>query len=228
MPDEDCVKIWDSRDDGLNRQVENLPHQHCLTGAQGTLWQDTEAHTKTRRECPRVGFVDSMHQRSATGGLIHEQASAMRSRKLAVLQSTLLPPPLHGDETGDLLIVGWGSTKGAIEEAVDRARAQGARVSSTHLAFLSPLQPGLRELFGRFGRVCTVELNYSDAPDAPYITSENRRIGQLAWLLRASTLVDVDCWTRVPGEPLRPADIHDAITTRLNTSAPARAPRGVT
>ena len=175
-----------------------------------------------------TGLEHDSRSKVAYSGGIHEQASAMRSRKLAVLQSTLLPPPLHGDETGDLLIVGWGSTKGAIEEAVDRARAQGARVSSTHLAFLSPLQPGLRELFGRFGRVCTVELNYSDAPDAPYITSENRRIGQLAWLLRASTLVDVDCWTRVPGEPLRPADIHDAITTRLTSSAPARAPRGVT
>jgi 2-oxoglutarate/2-oxoacid ferredoxin oxidoreductase subunit alpha len=43
----------------------------------------------------------------------------------------------------------------------------------------------------------TVEINYSDEPDDPYITDENRRRGQLAWLLRAQTLVDVDCWTRV-------------------------------
>jgi 2-oxoglutarate ferredoxin oxidoreductase subunit alpha len=124
-----------------------------------------------------------------------------------------------------LLIVGWGSTKGAIEEAVDRARAEGARVSSTHLTFLSPLQPGLRALFGRFARVCTVEINYSDDPEAPYITPENRRLGQLAWLLRAATLVDVDCWTRVPGEPLRPGDIHQAIHARLaprESGVPAR------
>mgnify|MGYP006149678493 CR=1 FL=1 len=47
----------------------------------------------------------------------------------------------------------------------------------------------------------TVEINYSDDPDDPHITDENRRRGQLAWLLRASTLVDVDCWTRVLGEP---------------------------
>ena len=46
----------------------------------------------------------------------------MRSRKLAVLQSMLLPPTVHGDETGDLLVVGWGRTKGAIEEAVDRIK----------------------------------------------------------------------------------------------------------
>jgi 2-oxoglutarate ferredoxin oxidoreductase subunit alpha len=122
---------------------------------------------------------------------------------------------VHGDSEGNLLVVGWGSTRGAIEEAVDRARAEGLRVSSTHVTFLSPLQPGLKEIFGRFGRVMTVEINYSDDPDAPYITPENRRMGQLAWVLRAQTLVDVDCWTRVPGEPLRPRAIHEAIRMAL-------------
>ena len=134
---------------------------------------------------------------------------------MAVLQSMLLPPAIHGDDAGDLLIVGWGSTKGAIEEAVDRVRAGGTRVSSLHLTFLSPLQPGLREAFARFAKVCTVELNYSDELDDPFITPENRRLGQLAWLLRAATLTDVDCWTRVPGEPLRPGSIADAIQAKL-------------
>jgi 2-oxoglutarate ferredoxin oxidoreductase subunit alpha len=173
-----------------------------------------------------TGLEHDTRSKVAYSGGIHEQASSMRSRKLAVLQSTLLPPPIHGDADGDLLIVGWGSTKGAIDEAVDRARAEGARVSSTHLSFLSPLQPGLREMFARFRRVCTVELNYSDAADAPYITPDNRRLGQLAFLLRASTLVDIDCWTRVPGEPLRPGDIHRAITDRLAQLAPAPTTRG--
>ena len=73
---------------------------------------------------------------------VNERGCKMRSRKLAVLQHSLKPPPVYGDEDGDLLVVGWGSTKGAIEEAVDRVRAEGLRVSSTHLTFLSPLQPG--------------------------------------------------------------------------------------
>ena len=145
---------------------------------------------------------------------VHQRSSAMRSRKLAVLQSLLAPPAVYGEPEGDLLIVGWGSTKGAIEEAVDRARADGIRVSATHLRFLSPLEPGLKEIFSRFTKVCTVELNYSDEPGDPFITDENRRRGQLAWLLRAVTLVDVDCWTRVPGEPLRPGSILDAIRER--------------
>ena len=88
-------------------------------------------------------------------------------------------------------------------------------MSSLHLRFLSPLEPGLKEIFARFRKVMTVEINYSDEPGDPYITDENRRRGQLAFLLRASTLVDVDCWTRVPGEPLRPGSIVDAIRSHL-------------
>jgi 2-oxoglutarate ferredoxin oxidoreductase subunit alpha len=61
----------------------------------------------------------------------------------------------------------------------------------------------------------TVEINYSDEPDDPFITDDNRRRGQLAWLLRANTLVDVDCWTRVLGEPLRPGVILDVIRANL-------------
>jgi len=142
---------------------------------------------------------------------VHQRSTTMRSRKLAVLQQALLPPAVHGDDEGDVLIVGWGSTKGAIEEAVDRARAEGIRASSVHLTFLSPLQPGLKEIFCRFGKVMTVEINYSDQQRDPFITEENRRRGQLAMLLRAQTLCDVDCWTRVPAEPLRPGFIHKAI-----------------
>jgi len=142
---------------------------------------------------------------------VHQRSTTMRSRKIAVLQQTLLRPTVHGDQDGDLLVVGWGSTKGAIEEAVDRARAEGIRASSLHLTFLSPLQPGLEEIFSRFRKVMTVEINYSDQLGDPFITEENRRRGQLAMLLRAQTLCDVDCWTRVPAEPLRPGFIHQAI-----------------
>jgi 2-oxoglutarate ferredoxin oxidoreductase subunit alpha len=163
-----------------------------------------------------TGLAHDERSKVAYGSGVHQHASAMRSRKLAVLQQMLMPPAVHGAETGDLLIVGWGSTRGAIEEAVDRARAEGLSVSSLHLTFLSPLEPGLGEIFRRFGKVMTVEINYSDDASDPFITSENRRRGQLAWLLRAETLVDVDCWTRVPGEPLRPGAIVAAIRSALS------------
>ena len=68
------------------------------------------------------------------------------------LQSTLEPPVIHGDPEGDLLVVGWGSTLGAIEEAVDRLRADGHKVSSMHLRVLSPMPAGLSKVFERFAR----------------------------------------------------------------------------
>ena len=68
----------------------------------------------------------------------------------------------------------------------------------------------------------TVELNYSDDPADPLITNENRRRGQLAFLLRAQTLVDIDCWTKVPGEPLRPGAIHRVLRDAV-AGLPSRA-----
>jgi 2-oxoglutarate ferredoxin oxidoreductase subunit alpha len=141
----------------------------------------------------------------------------MRSHKLAAMQKTLNPPEIHGEPLGDLLVVGWGSTLGAIEEAVDRARQEGNKISSIHLRFLSPLPPGLEDIFSRFKRIMTVEINFSDRPDTPSVTRENRRYAQLAWTLRARTLVDVDCWSRVPGLPLSPSEIHEAIIQQLDS-----------
>jgi 2-oxoglutarate/2-oxoacid ferredoxin oxidoreductase subunit alpha len=164
-----------------------------------------------------TGLSHDEGSKVAYGAGVHQHATAMRSRKLAVLQQTLLRPAVNGDQDGDLLVVGWGSTKGAIEEAIERARAEGIRASSVHLTFLSPLQPGLKEIFARFRKVMTVEINYSDQLGDPFITEENRRRGQLAMLLRAQTLCDVDCWTRVPGEPLRPGFIHKAIRDAVLT-----------
>ena len=84
-----------------------------------------------------------------------------------------------------------------------------------HLTFLSPLQPGLEEIFSRFKKVMTVEINYSDKKGDPFVDEFNRRRGQLSILLRSATLVDVDCWTRVLGEPLRPAQILQAIKDNM-------------
>ncbi|HSJ07931.1 MAG TPA: 2-oxoacid:acceptor oxidoreductase subunit alpha [Longimicrobiales bacterium] len=184
---------WDP-DTGLSRRF--IPGQpggmHTTTGL---------AHD----EASRVAYDTATNQRSST----------MRSRKLAVLHSTMKPPAVYGPDSGDMLVVGWGSTKGAIEEAVDRAQADGLAVSSLHLRFLSPMEPGLRPIFDRFRKVMTVEINYSDDLGDPYITEENRRRGQLAWLLRAQTLTDVDCWTRVLGEPMRPGAILRAIRSHM-------------
>jgi len=145
----------------------------------------------------------------------NQRGCNMRSRKLATLWKTLNPPQVHGDSEGDLLVVGWGSTLGAIEEAVDQLQAEGHKVSSVHLRFLSPMEPGLKEIFSRFKKIITVEINYSDAPDAPLINSANRRYAQLAVILRSQTLVDIDCWSNVYGQPMQPGLIYDELSRRI-------------
>ncbi len=103
-------------------------------------------------------------------------------------------------------------------------RKNGGKVSSLILRFLSPLEPGLKEIFSRFKKVQTIELNYSDKPDLPNVHPENRRYSELALLLRAATLCDVDCWSRVLGVPLPPDVIQQVIETELaELGRPARS-----
>ncbi len=147
---------------------------------------------------------------------INEESIHFRSLKLAALQRTLKTPPVFGDDAGDLLVVGWGSTQGAIEEAVAALREDGHRVSSMHLRFLQPLPGGLRQIMQRFGQVMTVEGNWSDRPEDAIIDQDNRRYSALALLLRARTLVDVDCWSEVKGQPIKPASIRRALLDKLD------------
>lgn len=162
-----------------------------------------------------TGVAHDEQSHIAYESAINQRAMEMRSRKLAVLHASLKPPKVHGASEGDLLVVGWGSTLGAIEEAVDTLRAEGHRVSSLHLRFLSPLEPGLRQIFSRFRRVVAIEINYSDDHGQPYVTLESRRYAQLTQLLRAQTLMDIDCWSRVPGSPLPPSAIEEQLRLRL-------------
>jgi len=163
-----------------------------------------------------TGLAHTTESKVAYDRESNQRGCNMRSRKLAALWSTLKPPEIHGDPEGELLVVGWGSTLGAIEEAVDKARAEGYKVSSLHLRFLSPLEPGLKEIFSRFKNIFTIEINYSDEADAPLINPGNRRYSQLAILLRAQTLLDVDCWTNVHGQPMQPGLIYEEIIRRFN------------
>ena len=170
-----------------------------------------------------TGLAHTRASKVAYDPVSNETALRMRSRKLAALAGTLKPPEVHGAPEGDLLVVGWGSTLGAIEEAVDRVREAGHRASSLHLRFLSPLEPGLGEIFRRFSRVMTVEINYGDRPGDPLVTEETRRHGQLAGLLRQKTLLDVDSWTQVQGQPIPPGAIERELLRRLTGAEPEPA-----
>jgi len=145
----------------------------------------------------------------------NELGMRARSLKLAALQKTLKTPTVFGDPSGDLLVIGWGSTKGAIEEAVAAARADGRKVSSLHLTFLQPMAPGLDEIMKRFKKVITIEGNWSDDPNDTIIDQSNRRYSALATLLRSRYLIDVDCWSEVRGQPIKPSSIRHVILKKL-------------
>jgi len=163
-----------------------------------------------------TGLAHDRMSRVAYDPEINQEGIRYRSLKLAALQKALKTPRVNGDEDGQMLVVGWGSTKGAIEEAVERLRADGARVSSLHLKFLQPMASGIKEILERFDKVMTVELSWCDDPNDEMIDENNRRYSNLAWLLRGRYLIDVDCWCEVKGQPIKPGSVEKAIRARLN------------
>jgi 2-oxoglutarate ferredoxin oxidoreductase subunit alpha len=152
---------------------------------------------------------------------INEEGLRNRSLKLVALQKSLRTPDVFGDPEGDLLVVGWGSTKGVIEEAVERLRAEGRRVSSLHLRFIQPMPSGVGEVLRRFRSVLTVEGNWSDRPDDALVDADSRRYAALAMMLRSRFLVDVDCWTQSRGQPIKPAAVVQALRARLAALDPS-------
>ena len=184
---------WDETTGLARRFIPGQPGgMHTLTG----LAHDRDSHVAYDAE-------------------VNEQTLRFRSLKLAAFQKTLKAPPVFGDAKGDLLIVGWGSTKGAIEEAVEAMRAEGKKVSSLHLPFLQPMPPGIKEAMSGFKQVLAIESNWSDSPQEKIIDETNRRYSAMAMLLRSRYLVDVDCWTEVSGQPIQPGVIRRVVGDKL-------------
>ena len=90
---------------------------------------------------------------------LHMAMVAKRRKKLQALGASLPKPQIYGPPEGNILLVGWGSTQGPIREAVDRARARGDSVSAIQIRHISPLPPGLEEIFAGFNHVFVVEMN---------------------------------------------------------------------
>jgi 2-oxoglutarate ferredoxin oxidoreductase subunit alpha len=163
-----------------------------------------------------TGLAHGRNAKVAYEAGTNQEGARHRSAKVAAFQRTLKTPVVNGDEEGDVLIVGWGSTKGAIEEAVERVREDGLSVSSLHLKFLQPMAPGIGKILERFDHVICVEINYSDDPDDPLFDADNLRYSNLAWLLRARYLIDVKSWSNVHGQPLKPGHIEQMIRGRFD------------
>jgi len=162
-----------------------------------------------------TGLAHDVNSHVAYDPEINQQGIRARSLKLAALQRTLKPPTVFGEPTGELLVVCWGSTKGAIEEAVRELREDGLSVSSLHLTFIQPMPPGIKEILNGFKQVMTIENNWCDSLDDEIIDETNRRYSALAMLLRARYLVDVDCWSECRGTSLKPNTVRNVILEKL-------------
>ncbi len=130
----------------------------------------------------------------------HERMVRLRAAKVAGIVQDI-PPVEVDDETDDaeLLVLGWGSTYGAIVAGVRRVRARGHKVAHAHLVHLHPFPENLGEVLARYRRVLVPEMN----------------LGQLSRLVRAEYLVDARSLSKVQGAPFRAREIEAAIEAEL-------------
>src|ERR1700736_223546 len=106
---------------------------------------------------------------------LHMAMTAKRRNKLRKLAEEMPVPEIYGDEKGDTLLVGWGSTYGPIHDAVKMAREGGEKIGALHLRHIHPLPNGLEKIWPNFKRIVTVEMNDQGIYG----------FGQLATILRA-------------------------------------------
>jgi 2-oxoglutarate ferredoxin oxidoreductase subunit alpha len=124
----------------------------------------------------------------------HHRMQVLRQAKVAGIAKDIAPLDVFGPEQGELLILGWGSTYGAIRSAVERLQAEGWSVAHAHVRHLNPLPANTEEVLRSYRRVLVPEVN----------------LGQLSMLLRARFLIDIVGYNKVRGKPFRIIDIKQA------------------
>ncbi len=146
----------------------------------------------------RLGGLEKEHE---TGSVSydpenHQLMTDQREQKVARISQDIAPLSVYGDDAGGMLVVGWGSTEGAIRVAVDRARRRGLKVGTVQLRYLKPLPPDLGEVLARFDQYLVPELN----------------MGQLVRVLRDRFLLPFAALNKVQGRPFKAGEIVAAIT----------------
>lgn len=122
-----------------------------------------------------TGLEHDEHGHPTGNPALHMKMTAKRRDKLRALAKKLPRPIIHGEESGEVLLIGWGSTYGPIREAVIRGQEQGMKIGHVHIRHIHPLPPELERIFSRFRQIFVIEMN--DRGLYGY--------GQLATLLRA-------------------------------------------
>jgi 2-oxoglutarate ferredoxin oxidoreductase subunit alpha len=124
----------------------------------------------------------------------HHRMQLLRAAKVAGIARDIPDLQVYGPQSGELLILGWGSTYGAIRSAVERMQANGESVAHAHLRHLNPFPSNTADVLGHFRHVLIPELN----------------LGQLSMLVRSRYLIDAVGLNKVRGKPYRITEIEDA------------------
>ncbi len=149
--------------------------------------------------------IGGLEKQDVTGNvnyepLNHERMVRLRAAKVAAIVQDVPDVVPAGDDSGELLIVAWGSTHGPITAALKTQRAKGRRIGHVHLRHLNPLPKNLGELIGRYDRVLVPEMN----------------MGQLVMVLRAKYLVDAQGYNKIQGKPFKQSEIEQKIEEMLD------------
>ena len=131
----------------------------------------------------------------------HEHMVKIRKEKVAKIANRIPEQDVFGPPSGDLLIVSWGSTFGAVRSAVRKAQAQGKSVSSAHLRYLNPFPKNLGDILSRYKKIVVPEMN----------------LGQLSLLLNAHFPIKVIAYPKVQGQPFKISEITRKINEILET-----------
>jgi 2-oxoglutarate ferredoxin oxidoreductase subunit alpha len=155
----------------------------------------------------RIGGIE---KQDVTGNinyepLNHEHMVRLRAAKVESVANDIPPIIIEGDQSGDLLIIAWGSTHGPITAALNAQREKGRRVGHVHLRYLNPLPRDLGEVIGRFKKVLVPEMN----------------MGQLLMILRAKYLVDAQGYNKIQGKPFKTSEIEQKIEEMLGLAPSA-------
>jgi 2-oxoglutarate/2-oxoacid ferredoxin oxidoreductase subunit alpha len=129
----------------------------------------------------------------------HEFMVRIRQEKVDRISNDIPPAEVEGDDHGDLLVVGWGGTYGAIRTAVEIKRREGKSVSHLHLKYIYPFQRNIGEILSHFKCILVPELN----------------LGQMSKLLRAKFLLPVETLNKIQGLPFRSIEIEERIDELL-------------
>jgi 2-oxoglutarate ferredoxin oxidoreductase subunit alpha len=159
----------------------------------------------------RIGGIEKSELKGSVSydAANHDIMSRLRAEKVARIAQDIPPLEVEGDAGAELLVVGWGSTYGAIRAALGRINAGHRKVAHAHLRYLNPFPANTEDVLRRYRKILCPEMN----------------LGQLSLLLRAKYILDVRPYTKVQGQPFKAKEIELAVLAALDDKPLPDPPR---